>query len=161
MASRAILSKFLRRAAISKPPTIPFGIVACTFSDNLFRNSCIVFVPGDLAASIVHGNKIGHYRVPKTLTFKTRLLKCKTFLVIISSICMRIKNHFYINSFQLSPVLKQRLGATQKWPMQNLMLFSWSLPHDFEPRLRQRHLKSRLLLDGLDATGKIKKWVLT
>ena len=25
----------------SKPPTIPFGIVACTFSDNLFRNSCI------------------------------------------------------------------------------------------------------------------------
>ena len=25
----------------SKPPTIPFGIVACTFSDNLSRNSCI------------------------------------------------------------------------------------------------------------------------
>ena len=154
MASRAILSKFLRRAAISKPPTIPFGIVACTFSDNLFRN---------LAASIiVHCNKIGHYRVPKTFTFKTRLLKCKTFLVIISSICTRIKkNHFHIKSFQLIPVLKQRLGATQKWPIQNLMIFSWSLPHDFEPRLRQHHLKSRLLLDGLDATGKIKKWVLT
>ena len=25
----------------SKPPTMPFGIVACTFSDNLSRNSCI------------------------------------------------------------------------------------------------------------------------
>jgi len=25
----------------SKPPTIPFGIVECTFSDNLSRNSCI------------------------------------------------------------------------------------------------------------------------
>ena len=25
----------------SKPPTIPFGFVACTFSDNLSRNSCI------------------------------------------------------------------------------------------------------------------------
>ena len=29
----------------SKPPTtIPFGIVACTFSDNLSRNSCILSV---------------------------------------------------------------------------------------------------------------------
>ena len=28
------------RTANSKPPTIPFGIVACTFSDNFFRNSC-------------------------------------------------------------------------------------------------------------------------
>ena len=26
-----------------KPPTIPFGIVACTFSDNLSRNSCMWF----------------------------------------------------------------------------------------------------------------------
>ena len=25
----------------SKPPTIPFGIIACTFADNLSRNSCI------------------------------------------------------------------------------------------------------------------------
>ena len=28
------------RTVNSKPPTIPFGIVACTFSDNFFRNSC-------------------------------------------------------------------------------------------------------------------------
>ena len=33
--------KFLWRTANSKPPTLPFGIVACTFSDNLSRNSCI------------------------------------------------------------------------------------------------------------------------
>ena len=33
--------KFLCRTVNSKPPTIPFEIVACTFSDNLSRNSCI------------------------------------------------------------------------------------------------------------------------
>ena len=34
--------KFLWRTVNLKPPTIPFGIVACTFSDNLSRNSCIL-----------------------------------------------------------------------------------------------------------------------
>ena len=33
--------KFLWRTVNSKPPTIPFGIVACTFVDNLSQNSCI------------------------------------------------------------------------------------------------------------------------
>ena len=33
--------KFLWRTGQTKPPTIPFGIVACTFSDNLSRNSFI------------------------------------------------------------------------------------------------------------------------
>ena len=32
--------KFLWRTGQTKPPTILFGIVACTFSDNLSRNSC-------------------------------------------------------------------------------------------------------------------------
>ena len=32
--------KFLWKTVNSKPPTIPFGIVAFTFSDNLSRNSC-------------------------------------------------------------------------------------------------------------------------
>ena len=40
MASSAILSNFCEEKW-TQPPTIPFGIVACTFSDNLFRNSCI------------------------------------------------------------------------------------------------------------------------
>ena len=33
---------FLSRTVNSKPPTIPFGIVAGTFSDNLSRSSCIL-----------------------------------------------------------------------------------------------------------------------
>ena len=41
MASCAILSNFFERTVNSKPPTIPYGIIACTFSDNLSRNSCI------------------------------------------------------------------------------------------------------------------------
>ena len=41
VASRAIFSNFFWRTEHSKPPTIPFGIVACTFSDNPSRNSCI------------------------------------------------------------------------------------------------------------------------
>ena len=32
---------FVRKTVNSKPPTIPLGIVACTFSDNLSRNSCM------------------------------------------------------------------------------------------------------------------------
>ena len=34
--------KFLWRTENSKPPTMPFVIVASTFSDNLSRNSCIL-----------------------------------------------------------------------------------------------------------------------
>ena len=41
MAFRANSFKFLWRTVNSKPPTMPFRIVACTFSDNLSRNSCI------------------------------------------------------------------------------------------------------------------------
>ena len=33
--------KFLQRTGQTKPPTIPFGIVACTFSYNLSQNRCI------------------------------------------------------------------------------------------------------------------------
>ena len=43
MASPAILSNFFEeQRTFRKPPTIPFGIVACTFSDNLSRNSSIL-----------------------------------------------------------------------------------------------------------------------
>ena len=42
MAFRANSFKFLWKTENSKPPTMPFGIVACTFSDNLSRNSCMV-----------------------------------------------------------------------------------------------------------------------
>ena len=43
MVSPAILSNFFEeQRTFRKPPTIPFGIVACTFSDNLSRNSSIL-----------------------------------------------------------------------------------------------------------------------
>ena len=44
MAFRANSFKFLWRTVNSKPPKMPFGIFACTFSDNLSRNSCIHWV---------------------------------------------------------------------------------------------------------------------
>ena len=46
-------------------------------------------------------NLIGHFRVRKTLTFKTRL-SAKPFMW---------KNYFHINSFGLSLSLKQRFGS--------------------------------------------------
>ena len=58
---------------------------------------------------------MGLFRVRKTVIFRTRL-RAKPFLVKMSYICMRIKEHFHINGFALSLALKQRLGATQKWP---------------------------------------------
>ena len=36
-----ILSNFFEKKENSKPPTMPFRIVACTVPDNLSRNSCI------------------------------------------------------------------------------------------------------------------------
>ena len=40
-------------------------------------------------------SRVGHYRVPKTLTFKTaKSEKWKTVLMIISFICMKTKNHW-------------------------------------------------------------------
>ena len=38
--------KFLWKTVNSKPPTIPFGVVACTLSDNLSRNTCINVLRG-------------------------------------------------------------------------------------------------------------------
>ena len=51
--------------------------------------------------------EIGHFRVPKTKA------KRKSFLVKMSFVCMRIKNHFHINSFAVSLALKLRLEATR------------------------------------------------
>ena len=36
--------KFLWKTVLSKPPTIPFGVVMCTLSDNLSWNSCIGYI---------------------------------------------------------------------------------------------------------------------
>ena len=54
--------------------------------------------------------QLGHFRVPKTLTF----------LVKMSFICMRMKNHFHIKGWALNLVLIQGPGGTRKWPLQIL-----------------------------------------
>ena len=43
--------------------------------------------------------------------------KCTTFLVKMSFICMRIKNHFHIKGWAPNLVLIQRPGGTRKWPI--------------------------------------------
>ena len=42
--------------------------------------------------------------------------KCTTFLVKMSLICIRMKNHFHIKGWALNLVLIQRPGGTRKWP---------------------------------------------
>ena len=49
--------------------------------------------------------------------------KCRTFLMKMSFICMRIKNHFHIKGWVLNLVLIQRLGETRKWPVASLDCF--------------------------------------
>ena len=44
--------------------------------------------------------------------------KCETFVVKMSFICIIIENHFHINGFALSLVLKVRFFGTRKWPIQ-------------------------------------------
>ena len=73
---------------------------------------------GEYRAFSVQGHTkiaLTHFRVPKTLTFQTRLknLSCKNTFIYI-----RMKNHFHINSFALSLALKQRHAATCDWPTQ-------------------------------------------
>ena len=48
------------------------------------------------------------------ITQKTFKVYFKTLLVKISFICVRIKNHFYVNVFELSLALKRWLEATRK-----------------------------------------------
>ena len=45
-----------------------------------------------------------------------------TFLVKMSFICMRMKNHFQIKGWALNLVLIQRPGGTRKWP---IAFFFW------------------------------------
>ena len=49
--------------------------------------------------------------------------KCSTFLVKMSFIGMRIKNHFHIKGWELNLVLKQRPGGTWKWPIVTFFTF--------------------------------------
>ena len=64
---------------------------------------------------IVGEKQTAHFLVQK-LSFSERD-KCKTFLMKMSYICLRIKNYFHFNGFAPSPTLKQRREATWKWPI--------------------------------------------
>ena len=48
--------------------------------------------------------------------------KCETFVVKMSFICIIIENHFHINGFALSLVLKVRLFGTRKWPIKGRVI---------------------------------------
>ena len=60
---------------------------------------------------------LGLHKDPKAISEFQNGVKCKTFFVKMRFICMRTKNHFHVNDFTLSLTLKQRLGATPKWPI--------------------------------------------
>ena len=81
-----------------------FGTLSRIFIWMLFFSTLLVHRGGRLTW-------IGHFQVPKILTFRARL-SAKPFLwkwVLIAW------NYFHINGLALSLALKQRLGATQKW----------------------------------------------
>ena len=46
--------------------------------------------------------------------------KCTTFLMKMSFICIRMKNHFHFKGWVLNLVLIQRPGETRKWPIANI-----------------------------------------
>ena len=64
---------------------------------------------------------IGHFRVPKTLTFKMRP-GAKNFLVKMSFICMRMKNDFHIKGRVATLDLKQRPAGIRKWLIEKTLL---------------------------------------
>ena len=69
--------------------------------------------------------------------------KCKTFLMKMSYICMRIKNHFHVNSFAPSLALKQRLVATLKWP---ISLYKFPLRMSWENLIKARSIFSSVII---------------
>ena len=64
---------------------------------------------------------IGHFWVPKTLTFKTRLI-AKLFFWNEFYLHENKKNNFHDNGFALSLDLEQRLQATRKWSINTINL---------------------------------------
>ena len=72
-----------------------------------------------------YGRSIDDFRVRK-LSLSKRGAKCKTFLVKMSSICMRmLHENFHINGLALSLALKLRLRAIRKWPGQKVYHHSY------------------------------------
>ena len=60
--------------------------------------------------------------------------KCTTFLVEMSFICMRMKNHFHFKDWVPSLVLIQRPGGTQKWPIHFFSVVFVAVKFDWSDR---------------------------
>ena len=128
MAFRANSFKFLWKTENSKPPTIPFEIVACTFSDNLSRNSCISNVWRSYAApsstsvaswqhyfkSLQHAHSISNIWIFKEL--RTTLWS-----LIASKASSELENivfsflHFLSFNWKASPLVFPTNSSTRKW----------------------------------------------
>ena len=54
-------------------------------------------------------------------------VSCSTFLVEMSFICMRMKNHFHIKGWAPNLVLIQRPGGTRKWPIRGSSVTNWTV----------------------------------
>ena len=79
------------------------------------------------------GALIGYLQVPKLNPHFQNEAKCTTlsFLVKMSFICRRMKNHFHIKGWALNLVLIQRPRGTRKWPIWRGNLTEDFLPYEF------------------------------
>ena len=103
--------------------------------------------------------RIGHFRVPKTLTFKMRL-GAQPFLVKKSFICMRMKNDFHNKRWAATLVLKQRPGWTRKWPIASCKIFQDSLRLDSRYRIPDSlSLKLRFWISVLSRIPDSVSWI--
>ena len=86
--------------------------LSLSFWDN-FTKFCLQFI-----FFLVHrGGRltwIGHFQVPKIRTFRARL----SAKPLLWKWVLFAWNYFHINGLALSLALKQRLGATWKWPVE-------------------------------------------
>ena len=98
MAFRANSFKFLWRTVNSKPPTMPFRIVACSFSDNLSRNSCM-FPSGHAYKLLICLGAILNFQwmtssAERSYTWPKWLPKMKALLALILQ-CVHIKRKVF------------------------------------------------------------------
>ena len=99
--------------------------------------------------SFISNRPLSNFRVPKISHFQNETW-CKTFLVKMSFICMRIRNHSRINTLALSLDLKQRLATTRKWRFQSVSrLFAPPSQHPSRgDKARKTLLPGRQLVRG-------------
>ena len=83
---------------------------------NNFKISLVVFTPNITKNHAITYTKCMSVNRPFPSSENSHFqneAKCKTFVVKMSFICMRIENHFHINGSALSLALNQRLEASK------------------------------------------------